>query len=110
MEIHARNSDCNALHAELTGNSTCTAAGITARGYAPVLELCRKLIAGGHHPAIPLAAWRGDTLCLFVHSIGEAAELEPSPRGVGFVCRPDVRGRPPIEPIAPGATELRGRP
>jgi len=69
---------------------------MTARGTTPVLGLCRLLVEAGHDPATPLEAWRGSTLCLRIHRIGEAAQLEPSPRGVGFVCCPGVRGRPPI--------------
>ena len=61
--------------AELTGSDTCAAIGITARGAAPVLALCRKLIETGHDPGTPLEAYRGDTLCLRVRSIGEAATL-----------------------------------
>ena len=54
------------IRAELIGSDRCEAEGITVRATAPVLALCR------------------------------AAELEPSPRGVGFVRRPAVRGSSPI--------------
>ena len=40
-------------------------------GYAPVLDLCRELLAAGFNPASPLEAWRRETLCLRVRSIGE---------------------------------------
>ena len=62
------------IHADLTGN-TCTALGITARGAAPVLALCRVLVAAGHDPSRPLHAYRGDVLALRVRSIGEGARL-----------------------------------
>jgi hypothetical protein len=39
------------------------------------LALCRKLIAAGYDPTLPLHAYRGDTLALKVCSIGEGAHL-----------------------------------
>jgi hypothetical protein len=39
------------IKADITSVSTCVAEGITANGTAPVLALCRKLIAAGHDPA-----------------------------------------------------------
>lgn len=51
---------------------------------APVLELCRALVAAGHDPASRLDAYRGDVLCLQVRSIGEAARLEINGHGTGF--------------------------
>lgn len=62
------------IRADLSGN-TCTALGITARGAAPVLALCRKLVVAGHDPTTPLHAYRGDMLALRVRSIGEGAGL-----------------------------------
>jgi hypothetical protein len=105
--LHPQNQFCNdknlpnastqtAIRAELIGSDCCSALGITASSTAPVLALCRRLIEAGYGPATSLEVWRGPTLCLRIRSVGEAAQLEPSPRGVGFVCRPDVRGRPPI--------------
>ena len=61
--------------AELIGSDTCAALGLTVKSGAPVLVLCRKLIEAGHDPDTPLEAYRGDTLCLRVRSIGEAARL-----------------------------------
>ena len=63
------------IKADITSASTCVAEGITANGTAPVLALCRKLIAAGYDPALPLHAYRGDTLALKVCSIGEGAHL-----------------------------------
>jgi hypothetical protein len=57
------------------GGDTCTALGIIAKSGSPVLSLCRKLVEAGHNPAMPLEAYRGETLCLRVRSIGEAATL-----------------------------------
>ena len=61
--------------AELIGSDTCTALGISAKGAAPVLALCRMLIEAGHDPAMPLEVYRGNMLCIRVRSIGEAARL-----------------------------------
>ena len=89
------------IRATLTGSNCCEALGITARGYAPVLDLCRALVKAGHEPRRPLHAYRGDVLALKVRSIGEGARLtvredragprfvawEPFPRRVGACVR-----------------------
>jgi len=62
------------IRAALIGD-TCTALGIAARGSAPVLALCRELVAAGFDPALSLEGWRGETLCLRVRSIGEGSRL-----------------------------------
>jgi hypothetical protein len=74
-----------AVCAELFGSDCCSALGITARGNAPVLALCRALIKAGQDPDRPLLAYRGDMLCLRVRSIGEGAQL---------TIEDDRRGRP----------------
>jgi hypothetical protein len=63
------------IRATLIGSDRCEAEGLSAHGYAPVLDLCRELVAAGFNPASRLEAWRGDTLCLRVRSIGEGARL-----------------------------------
>lgn len=63
------------IRAELIGSGRCEAEGIRVYGYAPVLDLCRELLAAGFNPASQLEAWRRETLCLRVRSIGEAARL-----------------------------------
>jgi hypothetical protein len=63
------------IRAELSSDSYATALGVTVRSPSPVLALCRKLIEAGYDPGTPLEAYRGDTLCLRVRSIGEAAGL-----------------------------------
>jgi hypothetical protein len=70
--------------------------------YAPVLTLCRVLMAHGHDPATPLNAYRGGVLALKVRSIGEAARLTLNSKGTGFVtfrapeeAISDVRSAPP---------------
>jgi hypothetical protein len=64
------------IRAEIKGENTCTALGITARAEAPVLKLCRLLVAAGHDPSLALCAYRGDVLCLKVRNIGEGARLQ----------------------------------
>jgi hypothetical protein len=66
---------CLVIRAEITGANEATACGLTAHGHAPVLTLCRQLIDLGHEPESPLAAYRGNTLCLLLHSIEEGAAL-----------------------------------
>jgi hypothetical protein len=80
-----------AVRAELIGSNCAVALGIEAHGSSPVLELCRILVEAGHDPATPLEAYRGDTLALLIRSIGEAARLEVSQHGVGFVARRERR-------------------
>jgi hypothetical protein len=63
------------IRAELIGSDQCRAEGLGARGYGPVLKLCRNLVAAGFNPARQLEAWRGSTLSLRVRSIGEGAQL-----------------------------------
>jgi hypothetical protein len=75
------------IRAELHKSNQATAAGITVRSSSPVLALCRKLVALGFDPSEPLEAYRGETMCLRVRSIGEGATLRVSAHGVGFVKR-----------------------
>ena len=84
--------------ATLTGDDTCEALGIAVTAPAPVLAICRRLVEAGHHPATPLEA-RGDVLSLRVRSIGEAARLRVSPKGVGFVPLDAVPAASPLGSI-----------
>ena len=95
-----------AVVAELTGSDTCAALGVTAVSATPILVLCRKLIEAGHGPDRPLHAYRGETLCIVVRSIGEASALEINSHGSGFVR---LRGRRTAPPAAPVAEARRGR-
>jgi hypothetical protein len=86
------------IRAQLTGSNKAIAAGITVTGSAPVLALCRRLVAAGHDPKTPLDAFRGSTLCLRVRSIGEGAMLtvnestnDGKPRFAPFRPGPDAR-------------------
>jgi hypothetical protein len=63
------------VRGQMIGADKATAAGITVRGRAPVLALCRKLVAAGVDPNRPLHAYRGDVSCLVVRTIGEGARL-----------------------------------
>jgi hypothetical protein len=84
----------NGIRAELIGSDTCTALGIAVRAGAPVLAMCRRLVAAGHDPATPLVAARGATPCLLVRAIGEAARFEISSSGNGLApYRPRRRSR-----------------
>lgn len=81
------------VRAELIGSDRATAAGITAHGQAPVLALCRQLVAADIDPDRPLNAYRGDMLALRVRSIGEGARL---------TVRDDNRGTPRFVAYRPG--------
>jgi hypothetical protein len=72
------------MRAELIGSDECTAAGLTTSGRAPVLALCRQLIADGYDLGLSLEVWRGPVLCLRVRSISEAAQLRVATHGGGF--------------------------
>jgi hypothetical protein len=70
-------SDANGLRvirAEIDKSDRCYAEGHSVRAFAPVLAMCRKLVDAGFNPATPLHAYRGDTLCLTVSSIGWGAK------------------------------------
>jgi hypothetical protein len=85
-----------ALRAELFGSDRCTAEGITATSSSPVIALCRKLIEAGVDPVRPLIAYRDETLCLRVRSIGAAAGTEINGHGTGFVRRLGGGTAPPV--------------
>jgi hypothetical protein len=64
-----------AVRADLIGSDRRAAEGLTARGSAPVLGLCRRLLAAGVDPGRPLCAYRGDMLSIAIRSIREGAAL-----------------------------------
>ena len=66
------------LRADLFGSDTARCGGMSATGRSPVLDLCRRLVAAGHDPALPLHVYRGATLALRVRSIGAGARLTVS--------------------------------
>ena len=69
--------------ATLYGDNVAAACGISVQARAPALALCRALIVAGHDPAVALHAYRGDTLALKVHSIGEGAKLAVGDSRIG---------------------------
>jgi hypothetical protein len=85
------------LHAQLSQFDTASALGIVATGSSPILLLCRKLVAAGYDPATPMDCWRGDTLCLSVRSIGQAASLEINAHGTGFIPHRARRAGPVVD-------------
>jgi hypothetical protein len=85
------------IRAELTGDDTCSALGVTVRAHASVLGLCRALVEAGHDPRRPLHAYRGDVLALVVRSIGEGSHLEINGDGTGFRPLHKPGRAPPIE-------------
>jgi hypothetical protein len=89
-------ANVQAIRAEYLGATTCTAAGITARASAPVLALCRELLAAGLDPDQAMEVFRGATLALRMRSIGEAAEL---------AVKDDNRGTPRFVRHRPGPDE-----
>jgi hypothetical protein len=95
--------DATPIRAELSGSDRCRALGIEARSPAPVLALCRLLLAAGLDPARALEAYRGAVLCLRVRSIAEGAALEIGGDGVGFRPASRVGTAPPIAPAHEGA-------
>jgi hypothetical protein len=92
--------------AEIVGSDRCSALGITVRGDAPVLGLCRALIEAGHDPDRPIHAYRGRMLSLRIRSVGIGAALAVNGRGDGFARRrPVVVGtRPSIARRAAAGT------
>jgi hypothetical protein len=77
-------ADRSVIRAVIEGAEQCTALGRKVRASAPVLALCRELIAAGHDPNRPLHVYRDGVLALRVRSIGEAARLRVASHGVGF--------------------------
>jgi hypothetical protein len=71
------------VRAEIVGDDSASAEGITVRGAAPVLALCRKLIEVGVDPDRPLLAFRGTTLCIIANRIGTAAKWTVKERPCG---------------------------
>jgi hypothetical protein len=103
------------IGAELSGSNTCSAAGLTVTGHAPVLAMCRQLLAAGLDPDTAMEVYRGATLALTVRSIGEGARLavrddrHGCPRFVAYRPGPAERGGEVCgnaPPIAPNGTPL----
>jgi hypothetical protein len=91
------------IRAEISSDTIATSCEITINSGSPVLSLCRRLVAEGCNPTTPLQAFRGDTLCLTVRSIGEAAGLRVSTAGTGFMTRQEPTSAPYSDFPAPEA-------
>ena len=90
------------VRAELVGSNRATAQTLTVTSATPVLALCRALLASGVDPSTSLDVHRNNILCVRITSIGQAAQLEPSPRGIGFVRRHSrLRAAPPVRETVP---------
>ena len=72
---HSRTRQPTPISAHLIGSHQCEALGIVAKGYAPVLTLCRELIAAGVNPDSALAVYRNGVLSLQIRSLREGAKL-----------------------------------
>jgi hypothetical protein len=96
----AQQSQIATIRVELIGSDTAVARslGLTTCSATPVIDLCRKMVAAGHDPAMRLVVYRGGTLALTVRGIGEAACLVINGKGSGFA----VRTAPPVREIASG--------
>jgi hypothetical protein len=88
-------SETQEITAQLSGDDTCTAEGYTERGHAPILMMCRRLIASGVDPDRSLIAYRNTTACIIVNGIGKAARLEINTKGTAFCRHRAVRTAPP---------------
>jgi hypothetical protein len=62
------------IRADLS-NGVASAKGHATGGNAPILNLCRLLIADNEDPRSPMMVWRGATIALKIRSIGEGARL-----------------------------------
>ena len=93
------------IRAELAWSDTATALNVVARSTSPVLLLCRKLLDAGYHPDSPLIAFRGNTACLHIRAISEAAALEINGAGNGFRSLREPDAAPSVDsPPLWGAT------
>lgn len=94
------------IPAHFTGADACSALGVTCKGNAPLLKLCRALVERGIDPKTPLHAyWSNERQpSLIVRSIGEAARLRVASHDVGFELLPECTARAPITKLSPAAS------
>ena len=73
------------IRAALIGSDSCEAEGITARGSAPVLALCRALIEAGHDPRDSTSGFisRADVADFLVKQIDDTSLLRQTPALTG---------------------------
>lgn len=91
--------------AEIIGDNSASAEGVTVQGAAPVLALCRRLVAAGFDPDRPLHAFRGTVFSIVAKSIGAAAEWTVKERGNGPALERWVPF--PAPPVAPPVRKTR---
>jgi hypothetical protein len=93
-----RAKQARTIRAELVGATGChcAVAGLYACANTPVLEMCRLLVSAGFHPGSTLVCFRGGTLSLTVHSIGDASRLKVNSKGTGFERVSGVRMASPM--------------
>ena len=89
--------------ATLAGSDRCEADGIAIRGAAPVLKLCRSLIAAGLDPDRALHVFRGAKLALRIRSLRDGARLTVKEPDRGRVHFAPWHGLP----SSPGAAAAR---
>ena len=103
--------EVTAIRAELSTMDTCTAAGLTVHARAPVLTMCREMLAAGLDPDSALDVYRNGLLALRIRAIGEAAKLtvedgrDGVPRFRRWKAPPSVG---PTPPMRLGAAALPG--
>ncbi|MGC1359409.1 MAG: hypothetical protein WA851_27150 [Xanthobacteraceae bacterium] len=94
----------NPIHAEIVGSDTVIVGDMVVVCAAPIITICRELVARGADPAIAMLAFRSNQLAVKVRAIGEAAQLEINGKGSGFKHRATVGRASPIAPSEPPAT------
>jgi hypothetical protein len=91
-----QNSRIAQIAARLTGSHRCEALGIVATGHAPVLMLCRELLAGGVDPDAEVTVYRNGILSPRVQSVSAGARLTVEDGATGVprfrLARPPRRG------------------
>jgi len=98
------------IRAQLSGDDTCSALGLTVKSDSPVLALCRKLVDAGYDATTPLEVYRGDTLALRVKSIGRGAELRVATNSSGrpvFKRQETRAAAPPMRPFEEASSSPR---
>ncbi len=104
------------IRCELFGSGTAQAGDLISRGHSPVLDLCRKLVAAGYDPRLPMQCFRCDTIALRVRSIGEGAKLTVretatrGPRVVPWRAFPSGAVTAPVGLIGLGVADHVGTP
>ena len=83
------------ITAELSGSDTCTTGGITVRGYAPALALCRELLRQRKSIRIGPLKYTGTASWPSASEASERAPATPS-RTTGSEGLPSIAARMPL--------------